>query len=297
VPAGGVHADLEPWWIAARAAVAAGAGTVWFSGGGALDGPGNAGSCDPCTIAASAVDAVPRTRLGVISPLPHGRNPAVLARELTTLDFVSDGRAAALFRFAPEVSGTEPHAWELMAEAVAVCRAVLSDPHPLFEGRFFHVAGALNRPPAPQGGRLLLAVQVPTAAPAFAAWGATVPALVGHLFAGSSAVVCPDDPQEVKAWRATIDDVTTVLQAQTAEPGRPRAAPAILCRTTLVPIRTTLPPTTASGPLLAARAAGADGVVVRIPGARRGDVAFSGFASDPGALERALEGAFAPWTS
>lgn len=297
-----VPAGLVPWWEAARAAAAAGAGVVWFRG--ATGGAG--ASCDACTIAAAAVDHVPGVHLGVVSSVPLERHPAVLAREVTALDHVSDGRAAVLLHWAsPDRPSGLVEASEQLAEAVAVCGAVLRDEKPRFEGRHYHVAGAVNRPRPRQAGGPPVFSDAPTGPAALAAaHDATGPGPLRRVLQVASAVVCADDPAQVAEWRSAIEEAGTRSRGTREEPARP----ALVCRTTMRE-----PPSAARGGaaagsagiderLRAARDAGADGVVVRIPWVRRADTVRGGKpatgdagAGEPHDLRRALETRLAPW--
>lgn len=293
-------APLGPWWEAGRVAADAGAGVVWFRGA-----IGAGASCDACTIAAAAIDRVLGVHLGVVSPVPLGRHPAVLAREVTALDVVSQGRAAVLLQWAStgRPSGLV-EATEQLAEAVAVCGAVLRDESPLFEGRHYHVAGAVNRPRPVQSGGPPVCFDGPAGPAALVA--ARDPAGIGALrliLGVASAVVCSDDPSDVVAWRNAIEEASALARGTSGEP----VPPALVCRTTMHG------PTawawehgvTATGVgerLRAARDAGADGVIVRVPPSRRADVVHAVTSSGavlgppaPSDLGPALAARFEPW--
>jgi len=96
-------------------------------------------------------------RLGALaSPVP-GRAPALLAKQVTTVDVLSGGRA---------VLGLRPAPWRLMgrraqlerlAEAAQVCRALFRHELSTFTGRHFRVEQAANRPaPVQVGGPPIL---------------------------------------------------------------------------------------------------------------------------------------------
>ena len=332
VPAAG-PASLDPWWEAVFAAARAGAGMVWFTGVADAGGPAagdpavldpavldpavldpavldpadgdlEAGDflavprwCDSCTIAAAAVSRIDGVLLGVVSELPRDRHPSVLAREVTTLDVLSAGRAAVVLRWAgagrparvPEGLST---ACEHLGEAVAICRAVLQDDDPVFEGHHLHIAGAVNRPPPLQEGGPLIFVHAPSGATELVRRGAGASSLLRQAVAAAAAIVCPDDPQEIASWRGLVEDAAAGLWTR----GAPREVPRIVCRTTL-PFQTRL---------TAARAAGADGVVVRLPGIRPGGALSGAGAGAGGAagaaagqpveqLAEQLAGCFEPW--
>ncbi|MGH8981276.1 MAG: LLM class flavin-dependent oxidoreductase [Acidimicrobiales bacterium] len=292
--------DVGAWWEAARAAADAGAGVVWFRGAG---GPATL-SCDACTIAAAAVDQVPGVHLGVVSSVPLERHPAVLAREVTALDVVSDGRAAVLLQWsASDRSSGIVEVSEQFAEAVAVCSAVLREEDPVFEGRHFHVAGALNRPPPVQEGGPPVFSGAPAGPAALAsARDATGFGALRLVLRAASAIVCSDDPADVSTWKYAIDEAIAVSGAGGSAP------PALVCRTTMQAATGQRRPDSDLGPALAARLraardAGADGVIVRLPPSRRVDLARRGMprhgsvAPPPSSvLGPALRERFAPWT-
>lgn len=288
-------ADLDSWWAAARTAAGLGAGIVWFQGA----PPGGHESCDACTIAAAAIDHVRDVHLGVVSSVPSERHPAVLAREVTALDVVSRGRAAARLRWLPpDGSSGLLDATEQLAEAVTVCGAVLRDESPVFEGRHFHIAGAVNRPPPLQTGGPPLFADAP-AGPLVATDDGGWLGAWRMMLEAATAVVCPDDPAEVATWRSAIEQAAT--NARVGPPAR--QVPALVCRTTLY--ETSLRAGTATGGIGArlrgARDAGADGVVVSVGRPRRmgyagGDAATTAIAHpSPSDLARVLSACFAPW--
>lgn len=101
---------------------------------------------DAIVLATAVGSWVPRVLLGVRIDLgshPH-RHPAVLAREMTTFDRVSGGRAILAFT-GPFTAAT--------AEAAALCRAMWTDGVAVGTGPHYPAAGAINRPlPEREGG-------------------------------------------------------------------------------------------------------------------------------------------------
>ena len=278
------RASLEPWWQLVLASVRAGAGVVWFTGGPAADRPaadrpaaiGRAPTidaatplarplwCDACTLAAAALPLVDDAVLGVVSALPVDRHPAVLARDVTTLDVLSAGRAAVALRWDGQVSvgptRDRSAVCTYLGEAVAVCRAVLHDEDPLFEGRYLRIAGAVNRPPPSRPSGPPLLVEVPRGIVELVGRDSGVSFLVRQAAAGATAIVCSDDPREIAMWRAqVVDAVGTRL-----EPSGTGQTPRIVCRTSFEEET----PLTGRGNVCsrveAAHAAGADGLVLRL---------------------------------
>jgi F420-dependent oxidoreductase-like protein len=96
-----------------------------------------------------------RVQLGALVTGVTYRNPAVLAKEVTTLDVISRGRAilgigAAWFEQEHEGYGVNfPPAGERLdrlEEAVQICRAMFTQDVATFEGRHYRVKDALNNP-------------------------------------------------------------------------------------------------------------------------------------------------------
>jgi F420-dependent oxidoreductase-like protein len=90
------------------------------------------------------------------------RNPALLAKEVTTLDVISQGRAilgigAAWHDVEHEGYGFDfPAVKERMdrlEEALQICRAMFTEERPSFQGRYYKISNALNnpRPIRPEG--------------------------------------------------------------------------------------------------------------------------------------------------
>jgi F420-dependent oxidoreductase-like protein len=108
-----------------------------------------------------------RIRLGTLVTGVTYRNPALLAKMVTTLDVISAGRAmlgigAAWYDVEHEGLGVEfPPVGERMdrlEEAVEICRAMFRDELPTFKGRYYsiHQARNLPRPIQPGGPPILI---------------------------------------------------------------------------------------------------------------------------------------------
>ncbi len=92
---------------------------------------------DPIVLAAGLAPVIPGTLLGARVGLdPAGRHPAMLARDVTSLDLVSGGRSVLCF--APPF--TEP-----LAEAISVCRAMWRSGEARSDGPRFPLRAAANR--------------------------------------------------------------------------------------------------------------------------------------------------------
>ena len=97
-----------------------------------------------------------RVQLGTLVAGVTYRNPALLAKMVTTLDVISHGRAilgigAAWYDVEHVGYGFEfPGARERLdrlEEAVQICRAMLRDERPSFEGKYYRTDDARNVPP------------------------------------------------------------------------------------------------------------------------------------------------------
>lgn len=98
-------------------------------------------------------------RLGALVTGNTYRNPAVLAKTVTTLDVVSGGRAllgigAGWFELEHDAFGLEfgtfTDRFEKLEEALQIILPMLADERPTFEGKHYRTREAINRP-APLG--------------------------------------------------------------------------------------------------------------------------------------------------
>jgi alkanesulfonate monooxygenase SsuD/methylene tetrahydromethanopterin reductase-like flavin-dependent oxidoreductase (luciferase family) len=92
-----------------------------------------------------------------LGPAPH-RHPAVLAREMTTLDLLNHGRS--LLAFGPPFD-------DATTEAVLLCRSMWRDGTAQSVGPHYPVGGAVNRPSPrqPEGPAIALDLSVGAQAP------------------------------------------------------------------------------------------------------------------------------------
>ncbi|MGH8977079.1 MAG: LLM class F420-dependent oxidoreductase [Acidimicrobiia bacterium] len=103
-----------------------------------------------------------QVRLGTLVTGVTYRNPALLAKMVTTLDVISKGRAVlgiGAAWYEPEHHGfgfqfpTTRERMDRLAEAVQVCRALFRDEQPSFDGTYYRIAEARNVPrPVQPGG-------------------------------------------------------------------------------------------------------------------------------------------------
>ena len=111
--------------------------------------------------------ATDRVRLGALVTGVTYRNPAILAKQVTTLDVISGGRAicglgAAWYDVEHTGLGVEfPPARERldrMEEAAQICRLMFTEDAPSFEGRYYRIKEARNvpRPNQPGGPPIMI---------------------------------------------------------------------------------------------------------------------------------------------
>lgn len=102
-----------------------------------------------------------KVRLGTLVTGVTYRNPAILAKTVTTLDVISKGRAflgigAAWFDVEHEALGVDfppvKERFERLEEALIICRGMFRDERPTFEGKHYRVKDAVNHPAPIQDG-------------------------------------------------------------------------------------------------------------------------------------------------
>jgi F420-dependent oxidoreductase-like protein len=100
-------------------------------------------------------------RLGTMVTGVTYRNPALLAKEVTALDVISGGRAvlgigAAWFEQEHQGLGFAfpplRERFERLEEALIICRLMFTEDAPSFEGRYYRIHEAVNRPRPVQAG-------------------------------------------------------------------------------------------------------------------------------------------------
>jgi F420-dependent oxidoreductase-like protein len=108
-----------------------------------------------------------RVKLGTLVTGVTYRNPALLAKMVTTLDIVSSGRAmlglgAAWYEEEHDAFGFDfPSAGkrlDRLEEALQICRAMFTEEAPSFAGKHYRIEKALNipRPVQPNGPRIMV---------------------------------------------------------------------------------------------------------------------------------------------
>ena len=172
----------------ARLAEDAAIGTLWLA-----DAPPG---IDPMPLAGSLAGRTSRIGIGIIVRPSHGRHPSVVAREVTTIDLLTAGRAAvALLE-----DGRGPLDVDRLAEATAILHALLTEEEVSIAGHFYEVAELTTRPrPVHAHGPLVIAgfVEAPPQSDSSAE-----SILVG---ASADAYVTGGGPSEVAACRTRLD--------------------------------------------------------------------------------------------
>jgi F420-dependent oxidoreductase-like protein len=117
------------------------------------------------TLAALA-QVTSRVRLGTLVTGVTYRNPALLAKTVTTLDTISKGRALLGIGAAWNDSEHTGYGFEFppvrermdrLDEALTIARLMFAEERPSFEGRYYRIDRALNRPrPVQPGGPKIL---------------------------------------------------------------------------------------------------------------------------------------------
>lgn len=108
-----------------------------------------------------------RARLGTMVTGVTYRNPALLAKQVTTLDIISSGRAILGIGAAWNIEEHEGYGFEFppvgerldrLEEALQICRAMFRQPSASFSGAHYRVQEALNnpRPIRPEGIPILI---------------------------------------------------------------------------------------------------------------------------------------------
>ena len=121
-----------------------------------------------CYTALGGIAARTKTvRVGALVTGVTYRNPAFLAKVVTTLDVVSSGRAILGIGGAWNEEEHKGYGWDFppvkerldrLEEALQICRAMFTEEAPSFAGRYYRIEKALNvpRPIQPQGPPIMI---------------------------------------------------------------------------------------------------------------------------------------------
>jgi alkanesulfonate monooxygenase SsuD/methylene tetrahydromethanopterin reductase-like flavin-dependent oxidoreductase (luciferase family) len=121
--------------------------SFWIADSLVPNGPLDDPKLETWTALAAVAQATSRIRLGVhVSGLPY-RHPAVLAKIVTTIDHVSNGRVILGIgagwpgenrRFGVDF-WKRPERVERLDEALEVIKLLWTQPHPVFEGKYYQL--------------------------------------------------------------------------------------------------------------------------------------------------------------
>jgi F420-dependent oxidoreductase-like protein len=125
-------------------------------------GPRTEPMLEAYTILSGIAARTKKVRLGSLVTGVTYRNPALLAKTVTTLDIVSSGRAILGIGAAWNEDEHRGYGYEFppvgerisrLEEALQICRAMFREEVASFEGRYYRIGGALNFPrPIQKGG-------------------------------------------------------------------------------------------------------------------------------------------------
>jgi alkanesulfonate monooxygenase SsuD/methylene tetrahydromethanopterin reductase-like flavin-dependent oxidoreductase (luciferase family) len=123
--------------------------TLWLAEPPVTDLAADRVYAEGCTLAASLAPLVGVAHLGVTVGDHDDRHPSIAARDVTSLDHTTRGRAALMLRYRGR-----------SAEAAAICRSLFTQDVTTIEGSTYRVSGAVNHPPPLQHGGPPLVVTV-----------------------------------------------------------------------------------------------------------------------------------------
>ena len=124
-------------------------------------GPEDAPMLEAYSTLAGIAARTSRVRLGALVSGVTYRNPALLAKTVTTLDVVSGGRAILGLGAAWNESEHRGYGFDFprvgermdrLDEALTICRRMFTEERPSFEGRFYRIEAAINQPRPVQAG-------------------------------------------------------------------------------------------------------------------------------------------------
>jgi alkanesulfonate monooxygenase SsuD/methylene tetrahydromethanopterin reductase-like flavin-dependent oxidoreductase (luciferase family) len=185
----GPEGDLISVPALLRRAEDSGLGTLW------LAEAGSAGF-DPIPLLGSLARSS-SLGLGLMVRPSNGRHPSVLARDVTTLDLLSDGRAA----IALVEEGSGPGHLERLGEATSILHLLLTEHEVTVVGRFYEVAELTirPRPPRPGGPPVIAGIIGPTI-------GRDPTSESVVVAASADAYVTGGGPLDVEACRRRLDE-------------------------------------------------------------------------------------------
>ena len=130
-------------------------------------GPRTEPMLEAYTILSGIAARTTKVRIGALVTGVTYRNPALLAKIVTTLDVVSSGRAILGLGAAWNQDEHRGYGYQFppvgerisrLEEALQICRAMFREEAPSFEGRYYQIHGAINspRPIQPNGPPIMI---------------------------------------------------------------------------------------------------------------------------------------------
>jgi len=130
-------------------------------------GPEEAPMLEGYTTLGALATRTDRVLLGTMVTGVTYRNPAMVAKMTTTLDIISKGRAVLGLGAAWNEAEHVGYGFEFppigrrldrLEEALAICKAMITEERPSFEGRYYRIERALNspRPIQPNGPKIMV---------------------------------------------------------------------------------------------------------------------------------------------
>jgi alkanesulfonate monooxygenase SsuD/methylene tetrahydromethanopterin reductase-like flavin-dependent oxidoreductase (luciferase family) len=128
----------------AREAETSGFDSLWFSGPteSAQSPVGPVAGFEAYTFLGALALRTSTVKIGALGFDPTGRHPSVLAKQVTALDVLSSGRAV----LGIGVTGPGSETLDRLEETIDICRSMFRGGPVDFDGRFFELRGATNRP-------------------------------------------------------------------------------------------------------------------------------------------------------
>ena len=145
-------------------------------------------------------------RLGVVTHAVERRAPSILAKIVTGVDVISNGRAV----LALGADGRDPCDGGRLSEALTVCRLVLEDEIPTFKGRFYSIDAAVNHPAPVQPGGVPIVVFIHGDGPGRRA-------LIDAAVGSADAIVVDGGADGVRQAVAMVDERRGQVPTRTVE--------------------------------------------------------------------------------
>jgi alkanesulfonate monooxygenase SsuD/methylene tetrahydromethanopterin reductase-like flavin-dependent oxidoreductase (luciferase family) len=138
----------------------------WEVGAAAAEEPGSVLALEAYTVLGALATSTTRARLGALVSPVGWRPPAMVAKQVTTLDLLSGGRAVLGLGLVAvrDGAGSSTHRGdaahlEELEDTLQICRAMFDDEAPTVAGHHHTVTGAANRPrPVQAGGPPILVI-------------------------------------------------------------------------------------------------------------------------------------------